>query len=77
MNQSAVLVDKRALLHTVWHRIVRVVAAETSPYAEALFGVLLERFGPRVDPKEWQDALAELDACELTVGEWLERERGK
>jgi hypothetical protein len=74
MSRNAIAVDKRALLHTISHRAVRVVAAESTPYAEALFGVLLERFGPRVDQDEWNAALAELDASELTVGEWLGRE---
>jgi hypothetical protein len=66
-------IDKRALLHTVSHRIVRVVAAESTPYAEALFGVLLDRFGPCVDPDEWN----EVDACELTVGEARARGRAQ
>jgi hypothetical protein len=72
MRSSMVFaVDKRALLHSVSHRLARVVAAEKSPYAEALFGVLLERFPARVDPDEWKKALAELDSSDLTVGAWL------
>ncbi len=68
-------VDKRALLQTISHRIVRVVAAESTPYAEALFGILRERFpSPRIEYREWELALAEVDACELTIGEFLQRE---
>jgi hypothetical protein len=52
------------------------VATEVSPYAEALFGILRERFpSPRIEFREWEAALAEIDASELTVGAWLERER--
>jgi hypothetical protein len=66
--------DKRALLHTVSHRLVRVVAAESTPYALALFAIPRERFSTRIEYREWEAALAEIDASELSVGEWLELE---
>ncbi len=77
MNTAAAarpIPDKRALLHTIRHRVVRVVAAESTPHAEALFGILRERFATRVEYREWEAALAEVDACELTIGDFLERE---
>jgi hypothetical protein len=71
-----VIHDKRALLAQVSHRKVRALAAESNPFAAALFGVLLERkpAARAWDHAEWNAAIGELDASELTVGEWLEQE---
>jgi hypothetical protein len=73
---AAHFVDKRQLLQQVSHRKVRLLAAESNPYAAALFGVVLERQveWPLAD---WDAALAELDGCDLTVGEWLSKEAAR
>src|SRR5690242_2714628 len=42
-QQQPKLTDNRALLASIGHRRVRTVAAEISPYAEALYGVVCER----------------------------------
>jgi hypothetical protein len=70
------VVDNRALLATIPNRLVRAVAAEVSPYAEALYGVVLER-KPAREPwgkDEWQAVLDELDTSILTIGDFLEAE---
>ena len=68
--------DKRALLAQVAHRIVRVLAAESSEFTAALFLVARER-KVKWELQEWEAVLADIDACELTVGEWLAKEAAR
>jgi hypothetical protein len=78
-TQTARAVDNRALLATIRHRLVRAVAAEVSPYAEALFGVVLER-KPAREPwaaDEWAAVLEELDTSILTIGDFLAAEHAR
>lgn len=72
MNATAIR-DNRALLSTVGHRLVHVVAAENSAYGDALLAVVSERqrgWGKA----EWEAALDELFRSPLTVSAWLAKE---
>jgi len=73
---SVVTVDHRALLHTVGHRLVRAVAGEDTPYANALFAIVRQR-NREWQSEEWEVVLAELDASALTVSEFLEAEHAR
>jgi hypothetical protein len=79
MNATAPrFVGNRDRLAQIAHRKVRIVASESNEFAEALFAILRERFpSPRIDYREWEAALAELDASDLTIGEFLELENNK
>jgi len=68
--------DNRALLSSIGHRRVRVVAAEIGQFADALLAVVLER-KPAGEPwgsQEWADVLDELDTSELSIAEFLQAE---
>lgn len=52
-------------------RLVRAVAREDSRDSAALFEAVLEG-RKEVNLTQWLAILAELDACPLTVAEWLE-----
>lgn len=79
MATTAKVVDQRALLATISNRLVRAVAAETSPYAAALYGVVLER-KPAREPwhdDEWKAVLDELDNSSETIGQFLAAEHAR
>lgn len=62
----------REQLAEVGHRLVRRVAHAEDGHADALFDVLAERKPDgQWEQSEWLAALAELDASNLTVREWL------
>jgi hypothetical protein len=71
--------DHRALLASIGSRRVRNVAAEVSPFAEALFNVVAERKprGESWHSDEWAALLDELDTSTLTVSEFLAAEHAK
>jgi hypothetical protein len=73
--------DHRALLASIGSRRVRNVAAEVSPFAEALFHVVAERKprGESWHSDEWAALLDELHTSDMTVGQFLaaEHARGK
>ena len=76
MNAATSTTDHRALLHTIRGRLVRAVANEVSPYADALFGVVLERQRRWLDG-EWSAVLVELDKSQLTIQEFLHQESAR
>ena len=69
-NTAHAPVDNRALLSTIGHRLVRVVANEPTPYADALFDVLKEE-RKWWTLEQWGAALNALDTCPHTIAEWL------
>ena len=75
MNTSTPI-DHRALLHTAGHRLVRAVAAEATPYADALFAIVRQR-SREWQSEEWEAVLAELDASAMTLSEFLEAEHAR
>jgi hypothetical protein len=72
-------VDNRALLASIGHRRVRIVAGEVSRYAEALYAIVCERrpIGEGWTEGDWQLVLDELDTCDLTVREFLAAEHAR
>lgn len=75
-QQKAGPVDNRALLHTIGRRKVSAVANEVSDFAQALLNVVAERKPLNVGwtEGEWELVLQELDASDLTIAEFLQRE---
>lgn len=78
-QRVAAPVDNRALLAQIGHRLVRKVAAEVGPHAEALFAVVCERkpIGVSWHESEWNELLEELDNSDLTIAEFLAREHAR
>jgi hypothetical protein len=73
---APIVFDQRALLHSIGSRLVREVAREKNPYSAALIGVVLDR---QVDwpIAEFDSAVDELFASDLTIAQFLEREAAR
>jgi hypothetical protein len=69
---SAAVSNPHAVLDAAKHRLVRRVVLEDSEASAALFRIA-SRGRQTWGLADWNNLLAELDACDLTVGAWIEQ----